>query len=39
VYAFTSLMPADRQKRLKLHAIIPCTLYSVYVQQVIRSGK
>ncbi len=32
VFAFSSLMPEDKQKRLSLHAIIPCKLYSVYVQ-------
>lgn len=37
VFSFSSIMPTDKQKRLSIHAIIPCSLYSAYVQQIFRS--
>lgn len=37
IYSISAIMPAERQARRELQAIMPITIFSVYVQQVLRS--
>lgn len=37
IYSISAIMPAERQARRELQAIIPITIFSVYVQQVLHS--
>jgi hypothetical protein len=37
VYSFSTLLLCERRRRMQLQALIPLSLYSVYVQQVVRS--
>lgn len=39
VYSFSSIINrCEAQERTQLHAIMPLSLYSVYVRQILRSG-
>ena len=38
IYSITSFMPADHMERLRIRAIIPDKLYSLYLKQVTQSG-
>jgi len=38
IYSISSIMPIDRNARHQLQAIIPIHIYSIYVQQILRSG-
>ncbi|MBO9563246.1 MAG: hypothetical protein J7621_10745 [Niastella sp.] len=38
VFSITSFMPKDRIQKLILQSIIPASLYTVYVKQVMGSG-
>ena len=37
IYSLSSIMPADRVARRQLQAIIPVSIFSIYVQQILRS--
>lgn len=38
VYSFSSLLPQGRTERLVIKSIIPTSLYSIYIKQVMQSG-
>lgn len=38
VYSISSYMPFDMAEKNKLKAVIPATLYDVYIRQVMHSG-
>ncbi len=37
VYSFSSMLLCERSQKMKLLALIPLSLYSVYVQQILKS--
>ncbi len=37
IYSLSSMMPADRAARRQLQAMIPVSIYSIYVQQILHS--
>jgi hypothetical protein len=37
VFSFSSMLLCDRSQKMKLLALIPLSLYSVYVQQILKS--
>lgn len=37
VFSFSTLLLCDRRRKMQLQALIPLSLYSLYVQQVLRS--
>ena len=38
VFAFTSMLPVDREERSLVRSMIPVDLYSLYIKQVTQSG-
>lgn len=38
IYAISSIMPSEKEQRKQLQTIIPITLFSVYVQQILHSN-
>ena len=38
IYSISAIMPAERETRKRLQAIIPITLFSMYVQQILHSN-
>lgn len=37
VFSFSTLLLCDKRRKMQLQALIPLSLYSLYVQQVLRS--
>jgi len=37
VFSFSSMLLCERRQKMKLLALIPLSLYSVYVQQILKS--
>jgi hypothetical protein len=38
IYSISSIMPAERSLRCQFQALIPITLFSIYVQQILHSN-
>lgn len=38
IYSLSAIMPVERDARRQFQAMIPVNIYSIYVQQILRSG-